>query len=125
MRIVTDPKGSTNYKNASDLVVAAQNSVNNTVPDYVPFVCTGGVGTGCNDGLGHVEPGMLYYRSHFKIAGVTKVAIPISNGNPGQPTEYGGDLGGCPFSIATDPGETELHLNGDATRGPCLIPPAH
>ena len=123
MRFVTDPKGSINYQNASDLVVAAQNAVNSTVPDYVPYVCTGGVGTGCNDGNGNIDSGVRYYHSHFKLAGVTKANIPISNGNPGQGAEYGGDLGGCPFSIATDPSETELHLNGSAAHGPCALPP--
>src|SRR5262249_14148030 len=76
----TDP----NFTNAQTLVTAAQNGINATVPDFVPFVAT-------PDG----DPGMTYYRSHFKQTGATMGTI--SNGNPGQATENGGDVGGCPF----------------------------
>ena len=125
LRLVTDAVGTANYNNAAALVALAQNEVNLTVPDFVPFLCTGGVGTGCNDGAGHVDAGMGYYRSHFAIPGVTKPTPPISNGNPGQTAEYGGDVGGCPFSIATDPAEINIRLNGTLATGACSLAPNH
>lgn len=125
LRLFTDAVGTANYANSAALVPLAQNEVNLTIPDYVPFVCTGGVGTGCNDGAGHVDGGMPYYRAHFAITGVTKTTPPISNGNPGQTAEYGGDVGGCPFSIARDPAEINLKLNGSQATGDCSLAPNH
>lgn len=96
LRVVTDASGA-NFTNTKALVTAAQNEVNATVPDFVPADATA-------DG----DPGMPYYRSHFKVTGVT--------GNPndgnGSGAEKGGDVGGCPFSKASQPNQTCFRLNG-------------
>jgi hypothetical protein len=98
LRLVTDKTGP-NHDNAAAIVLATQNEINQTVPDFVPAVAT-------SDG----DPGMPYYKSHFKQAGATKGVI--SNGNPGQATENGGDVGGCPFKISTQPAQYCFRLNG-------------
>jgi len=96
LRLVTDKSGN-NYNNALALVTAAQNEINGTVPDFVPAVAS-------NDG----DPGMLYYRSHFKATGVPGTP---DNGN-GSGLEKGGDVGGCPFQKATQPNQYCFRLNG-------------
>lgn len=63
IRLVTDASGA-NRTNAQALVTAAQNGVNSTVPDFVPFAPT-------PDG----DPGLQYLHSNFYIAGIdSKVA---------------------------------------------------
>ena len=95
LRLITDASGS-NAANAQAVVSATQELINATVPDFVPAVAT-------TDG----DPGMPYYRSHFKLAGV---AGNPNNGNGGA--EKGGDVGGCPFNKNTDPDKTCFRLNG-------------
>jgi hypothetical protein len=75
-----------------------QNEVNSTVPDFVPAIAT-------TDG----DPGMPYYRSHFKVTGVTGTP---NNGNSNPTLEKGGDVGGCPFKKATQPDQLCFRLNG-------------
>jgi ABC-type phosphate transport system substrate-binding protein len=83
LRVVTDASG-TNYTNTKNLVVAAQQHVNLTDPDFVPFLPQG-TQNGSN------EPGLTLYRSHFLQEGVSP-----NNGLPnGVGTEHGGDMGGC------------------------------
>jgi len=96
LRLVTDASG-TNLTNAQAVVTATQKEVNATVPDFVPAVAT-------PDG----DPGMPYYRSHFKQAGVAGTP---NNGN-GSGAEKGSDVGGCPFQIATQPNQVCFRLNG-------------
>ncbi len=96
LRLVTDSSGA-NLTNAQAVVTATQNEINATVPDFVPAIATA-------DG----DPGMPYYRSHFKQAGV--VGNP-NNGN-GSGAEKGSDVGGCPFSKATQPNQLCFRLNG-------------
>lgn len=112
LRAVTDKSGP-NFTNTQGIVTAVQNLVNSTVPDFVPAVAT-------SDG----DPGMLYYRSHFKQAGATKGVI--SNGNPGQGVENGGDAGGCPFKVSTQPAQYCFRLNGTPSKTtepvPCNYP---
>jgi hypothetical protein len=96
LRLVTDATGA-NLTNAQAVVTATQKLVNSTVPDFVSYVAT-------PDG----DPGMPYYRSHFKQTGV---AGNPNNGN-GAGVEKGGDVGGCPFKIATQPNQVCFRLNG-------------
>ncbi len=96
LRLVTDATGA-NLTNAQAIVTATQKEVNGSVPDFVPAVAT-------PDG----DPGMPYYRSHFKQAGVAGTP---NNGN-GSGTEKGGDVGGCPFQKATQPNQLCFRLNG-------------
>lgn len=96
LRLVTDKSGP-NFTNAQAVVTATQNEINATVPDFVSAVATA-------DG----DPGMLYYRSHFKPTGITGTP---NNGN-GAGIEVGGDVGGCPFQKATQPNQLCFRLNG-------------
>lgn len=96
LRLVTDASGA-NFTNSQAVVSATQELINSLVPDFVSAVAT-------SDG----DPGMPYYRSHFKQAGV---AGNPNNGN-GAGAEKGGDVGGCPFNKATDPDKTCFRLNG-------------
>ena len=109
LRLVTDASGA-NLTNAQAVVTATQNLINATVPDFVSAVAT-------PDG----DPGMPYYRSHFKQAGVAGTP---NNGNSG--TEKGADVGGCPFKKATQPEKYCFRLNGTkaaATEAsPCNYP---
>ena len=97
LRVVTDKTGP-NFTNTQALVTAVQNEVNSTVPDFVPAIAT-------TDG----DPGMPYYRSHFKVTGVTGTP---NNGNSNPTLEKGGDVGGCPFKKATQPDQLCFRLNG-------------
>jgi hypothetical protein len=112
LRAITDKSGA-NFTNTQAIVTASQNLINSTVPDFVPAVAT-------PDG----DPGMTYYKSHFKQAGATKGTI--SNGNSGQAAENGGDVGGCPFQKATQPAQYCFQLNGTPTKTtepvPCNYP---
>ncbi len=96
LRCVTDKTGP-NFDGASAVVTATQNEINKTVPDFVPAVPT-------TDG----DPGMAYYRSHFKPSGVS---TKVNDGN-GAGVEAGGDVGGCPFQKATQPNQLCFRLNG-------------
>jgi hypothetical protein len=113
LRVVTDASGS-NLTNAQAIVTSTQKLVNSIVPDFVPAVAT-------PDG----DPGMPYYKSHFKVAGGGTKGT-ISNGNPGQGKENGGDVGGCPFQIATQPAQYCWRLNGTPAKTsepvPCNYP---
>ena len=86
LRVVTDASG-TNFTNVSNLVTNAQNDVNSTVPDFVPFKTTNGS-----------DPGLQKYRSHYLQSGVSP-----NNGLGGQ-KEAGGDVGGCIESVGPPPG---------------------
>jgi ABC-type phosphate transport system substrate-binding protein len=88
LRVVTDAAGP-NHTNVSALVTAAQNNVNATVPDFVPFKTTNGS-----------DPGLSTerYRSHYPQSG-----FPPNNGLGGQ-TESGGDVGGCIEKVSPPPG---------------------
>ena len=107
LRVITDASGQ-NLTNAQSIVTAAQNLVNETVPDFVPATAT-------SDG----DPGMLYLKSHFKLAGATKGVI-------SNIPENGGDAGGCPF-LASGPNKNVigLHLNGSNTWGACDLSADH
>jgi hypothetical protein len=110
LRVLTDKVGSPNYVAALGLANGAQQSVNSTVPDFVPFNAT-------PDG----DPGLQYVRSHFPLPGVK--VIP-NNGVTG--TEIGGDVGGCPFRIGgPNQDVTGVHLNGSLSFGTCDLSPGH
>ena len=71
---------------------AAQNEVNNTTADFVPFVCTD------TTGLCTGEPGLNVFHSHFTPAGVAGAP---HNGNV-TATEVGGDVHGAVFTNQAD-----------------------
>ena len=100
IRAVTDKVGA-NLTNTQALVTAAQNEVNNTTADFVPFVCTNA--TTCNAG-GSVEPGLHVFHSHFAPGGVAGAA---HNGNVTS-TESGGDVHGAVF---TDQADLDYHTD--------------
>jgi len=87
LRIVTDASGP-GHDNAAALVSAAQAHINDSIPDFVPFVGFGG------------DPGLQLYRSHFTPLGQT---VSPNNGLGGQ-TEAGGDVGGCIETVGPPPG---------------------
>ena len=91
IRAVSDATG-INLTNTQALVTAAQNEVNNTTADFVPFVCkdTTGLCTG--------EPGLHVFHSHFTPAGVAGAP---HNGNTTS-TESGGDVHGAVFTNQAD-----------------------
>jgi len=97
IRAVTDKTG-VNLTNTQALVTAAQNEVNNTTADFVPFVCrdTTGLCTG--------EPGLHVFHSHFAPSGVAGAA---HNGNVTS-TESGGDVHGAVF---TDQADLDYHTD--------------
>jgi hypothetical protein len=81
LRAVTDASG-VNDTNTKNLVVAIQDNVNSSVPDFVPYnKVTTSKGT---------DPGLLYYRSHYTQSGVSP-----NNGFITGQAEAGGDMGGC------------------------------
>ncbi len=100
IRAVTDATG-VNLTNTQALVTAAQNEVNNTVADIVPFVCTNA--TTCNIG-GSIEPGLKVFHSHFTPTGVAGAP---HNGNV-TATESGGDVHGAVF---TDQADLDYHID--------------
>jgi hypothetical protein len=91
IRAVTDATG-VNATNTQALVKAAQNEVNNTTADFVPFVCTDTTGLCTN------EPGLNVFHSHFTPAGVAGAP---HNGNV-TATEVGGDVHGAVFTNQAD-----------------------
>jgi hypothetical protein len=97
IRAVTDKVGA-NLTNTQALVTAAQNEVNNTTADFVPFVC--------NDttGLCAGEPGLHVFHSHFTPTGVAGAP---HNGNV-TTTESGGDVHGAVF---TDQADLDYHTD--------------
>ncbi|HKM47758.1 MAG TPA: hypothetical protein VJX69_09220 [Terriglobales bacterium] len=99
IRAITDATG-VNLTNTQALVTAAQNEVNNTTADFVPFVCTNA--TTCNIG-GSTEPGLTVFHSHFTPAGVAGAP---HNGN--VVAESGGDVGGAVF---TDQADIDYHTD--------------
>jgi hypothetical protein len=97
IRAVTDATG-TNLTNTQALVTAAQNEVNNTTADFVPFVCTD------TTGLCTGEPGLKVFHSHFTPTGVAGTP---HNGNVTS-TEAGGDVHGAVF---TDQADLDYHTD--------------
>lgn len=93
LRVVTDASG-TNNTNVQALVTNAQNDVNGTVPDFVPFKTTNGSDPGLSSEL---------YRSHYLQSGVSP-----NNGLGGQ-KEAGGDMGGCIEKVSPPPGVLGCH----------------
>jgi hypothetical protein len=91
IRAVSDATG-VNLTNTQALVTAAQNEVNNTTADFVPFVCTN------TTGLCTGEPGLHVFHSHFTPAGVAGAP---HNGNTAS-TESGGDVHGAVFTNQAD-----------------------
>ena len=91
IRAVTDAAGA-NLTNTQALVTAAQNEVNNTTADFVPFACTGGAPL-CTG-----EPGLSVFHSHFTPTGVAGAP---HNGNV-TATEAGGDVHGAVFTNQAD-----------------------
>ena len=91
IRAVTDATG-VNATNTQALVTAAQNEVNNTTADFVPFVCTD------TTGLCTGETGLHVFHSHFTPTGIA--GIP-HNGNV-TATEVGGDVHGAVFTNQAD-----------------------
>jgi len=77
---------------AAALVTAAQNEVNNTTADFVPFVCTD------TTGLCTGEPGLSVFHSHFTPTGVAGTP---HNGNTSS-AESGGDVHGAVFTNQAD-----------------------
>jgi hypothetical protein len=100
IRAVTDKTGA-NLTSTQAVVTAAQNEVNNTTADFVPFVCTNA--TTCNIG-GTVEPGLAVFHSHFTPTGVAGAP---HNGNV-TATEAGGDVGGA---VYTDQADLDFHTD--------------
>jgi len=94
LRAVTDKSG-VNRTNLDALVIAAQNNINKTVPDFVPFRAAAG------------DPGLKLYRSHSKNAYTVGTA---SNGLGGVP-ENGSDVGGCIKRLGPPPGLLNHHEN--------------
>jgi hypothetical protein len=92
LRAVTDSAG---RNNLNALVIAAQNNVNKTVPDFVPLRASAG------------DPGLKLYRSHSKNAYTVGTA---RNGLRGQ-TENGSDVGGCIEKVGPPPGVLNQHEN--------------
>jgi len=90
VRVVTDASG-INLTNTKLLVVAIQDNINTTVPDFVPFNAVGS------------DPGLKIYRSHFLQSGVSP-----NNGLGGQ-KEAGGDMGGCIEPVGPPPGVLSCH----------------
>jgi len=104
IRAVTDATG-TNLTNTKALIAAAQNEVNNTTADFVPYVCTD------TTGLCTGEPGLAVFHSHFTIP---TIATKAHNGNTSA-AEVGGDVGGAVFTIQADKdfvSDTGLELLG-------------
>jgi len=97
IRAVTDSTG-VNFTNTQALVKAAQNEVNNTTADFVPFVCTD------TTGLCTGEPGLNVFHSHFTPSGVAGAP---HNGNV-TATEVGGDVHGAVF---TDQADLDFHTD--------------
>jgi hypothetical protein len=91
IRAVTDATG-VNLTNTQALVTAAQNEVNNTTADFVPFVCTN------TTGLCTGEPGLHVFHSHFAPTGIAGAP---HNGNV-TATEVGGDVHGAVFTNQAD-----------------------
>ena len=91
IRAVTDATGA-NLTNTQALVTAAQNEVNNTTADFVPFVCTN------TTGLCAGEPGLHVFHSHFTPTGVAGAP---HNGNTAL-AESGGDVHGAVFTNQAD-----------------------
>jgi hypothetical protein len=89
LRVVTDAVSvnRTNYTNTLNLVSAIQNNVNTTTPDFVPYKAVGS------------DPGMTYYRSHFKE---TQQLGTTNNGLCGA-KEIGGDMGGYIVEVPNCP----------------------
>jgi hypothetical protein len=90
LRVVTNASG-VNLENTKSLVIAIQNNVNTTTPDFVPFVPVG------------ADPGLLYYRSHY-----AQSSVAANNGLSGQ-REAGGDVGGCIEPVGPAPGTLNCH----------------
>ena len=97
IRAVTDSTGA-NLTNTQALVTAAQNEVNNTTADFVPFVCTN------TTGLCTGEPGLNVFHSHFTPTGIAGAP---HNGNVTS-TEVGGDVHGAVF---TDQADLDYHTD--------------
>ena len=91
IRAVTDATG-VNLTRTQALVTAAQNEVNNTTADFVPFVCTD------TTGLCTGEPGLSVFHSHFTPTGVAGTP---HNGNTSS-AESGGDVHGAVFTNQAD-----------------------
>jgi hypothetical protein len=91
IRAVTDATGA-NLTNTQALVTAAQNEVNNTTADFVPFVCTN------TTGLCTGEPGLHVFHSHFTPTGIAGAP---HNGNTAL-AESGGDVHGAVFTNQAD-----------------------
>jgi hypothetical protein len=91
IRAVTDAAGN-NLVNTEALVTAAQNEVNNTTADFVPFVCTN------TTGLCTGEPGLTVFHAHFTV---TSVPGAPKNGIGGG-ADTGGDVGGAVFPDQAD-----------------------
>lgn len=72
--------GSAQLTAAQALVTSAQQSVVDTVPDFIPAAAATGLVSGFAD------PGMKLLHSHYVQSGVT---------TPNNQTETGGDVGGC------------------------------
>jgi len=87
---ITDASG-VNLTSTKLMVVAIQDNLNTTVPDFVPFNAVGS------------DPGLKYYRSHYLQAGVSP-----NNGLGGQ-KEAGGDIGGCIEPVGPPPGVLSCH----------------
>jgi hypothetical protein len=103
LRLVTDASGA-NLSNAQALVAAAQNEVNNTVADFVPFVCTD------THGLCTGEPGLQVFRSHFTPTGVSGAPH-----NGVVKNEAGGDVGGAVFVRQAD-ADYHADTNGELVK---------
>jgi len=97
IRAVSDATGN-NLTNTQALVTAAQNEVNNTTADFVPFVCTDTTGK-CTG-----EPGLHVFHSHFTPTGVAGTP---HNGNVTS-AESGGDVHGAVF---TDQADLDYHTD--------------
>jgi len=99
-RVITDANGLTNAKT---LVNEAQNIVDTTLPDFVPFSPQDYSG-------GTTEPGLDVYRSHFTPFGVT-----LPSTNCGTTATHGVNDG--PIPVGANQGTlVSLTLGGDGTQ---------
>jgi hypothetical protein len=99
LRAVTDSSG-TNRTNLDALVIAAQNNINKTVPDFVPFRASAG------------DPGLKLYRSHSH----NPYTVGAPNNGLGGQKENGSDVGGCIKKSGPPPGLLNHHENTGACK---------
>ncbi|MBV9573354.1 MAG: hypothetical protein JOY93_04820 [Acidobacteriales bacterium] len=92
LRAVADPNDP-HYPDVQTLIADAQNDVDKTVPDFVPYTTSNGS-----------DPGLQVYREHFAVTGVNSDGQ--ANNGLGGTAEVGGDVGGLIVANLNAPGNT-------------------